>query len=461
MRCLNEGYLLKAELGCLRASVLHHTVILLLLTGSCRGQAQGAQPSLRIMTVVGEDVVLPCLLEPPLDAFSKSVEWARPDLEPRFVHVWHEGQDHLVNQNPSYRGRTSVSIDKLKQGDLSLLLSAVKLSDHGLYRCYFPQKSKESTVELIVGSVASPVIAEININSTSEVLQCNSTGWYPEPEVFWLDGEGNLLSAGPTETVRGPDDLYTVSSRVTVEKRHSNSFTCRVQQNHISQIRETEIKLSAVCFEFTSCFAHVAVIVVFVLLVILAAACVVWKWRQNQIKERKKQHEDQTEREQLITEKKRTEELEEKLQKKEKELKRKEEMLQEKEEMLKKTEYTRKKKDERLKRSEDFEQEVHNKLTEQSEELQKQSDKLKQQQEVMETNINNMEKEMQSVEKMAEGERFYKMKEITLTAKTQLNKRKQEDENLHLQTHTIQKKTHEMLNMITDRKKEEPEEESQ
>ncbi|GLD74783.1 uncharacterized protein AKAME5_002611500 [Lates japonicus] len=43
------------------------------------------------------------------------------------------------------------------------------------------------------------------------------------------------------ETVRGPDDLYTVSSRVTVEKRHSNSFTCRVQQNKTNQTTETEI----------------------------------------------------------------------------------------------------------------------------------------------------------------------------------------------------------------------------
>ena len=59
--------------------------------------------------------------------------------------------------------------------------------------------------------------------------------------MFWLDGEGNLLSAGPTETVRGPDDLYTVSSRVTVEKRHNNNFTCRVQQNNINQTRETHI----------------------------------------------------------------------------------------------------------------------------------------------------------------------------------------------------------------------------
>ncbi|XP_044198233.1 butyrophilin subfamily 2 member A2-like isoform X2 [Thunnus albacares] len=86
------------------------------------------------------------------------------------------------------------------------------------------------TLHPCTGSVSSPVI-NMTINSSVVVLQCESKGWYPEPEVFWLDGEGNLLSAEPTETVRGPDDLYTVSSRVTVEKRHNNNFTCRVQQN--------------------------------------------------------------------------------------------------------------------------------------------------------------------------------------------------------------------------------------
>ena len=59
-----------------------------------------------------------------------------------------------------------------------------------------------------------------------------------------MDGEGHVLSAGPTETVRGPDGLYTVSSRVTVEKRHRNNFTCRVQQKDINQIRETQIHVS-------------------------------------------------------------------------------------------------------------------------------------------------------------------------------------------------------------------------
>uniref|UniRef100_A0A671UVA2 Ig-like domain-containing protein n=1 Tax=Sparus aurata TaxID=8175 RepID=A0A671UVA2_SPAAU len=173
---LNDVLSLKAELSFFKTSVLQYTVILLLLTGSCGGQAQDAQPPLRMVTLVGEDVVLPCRLEPPLDAVSKSVEWARPDLEPRFVHVWHEGRDLLINQNPSYRGRTSVSIDKLKQGDLSLLLSAVKLSDNGLYRCYFPSKDKKTHVELVVGECSLHKICIMFLHNFSFLLPQITTG---------------------------------------------------------------------------------------------------------------------------------------------------------------------------------------------------------------------------------------------------------------------------------------------
>lgn len=69
------------------------------------------------VALVGDDSILPCHLDPAADAVSMILEWGRPDLKPRFVHVWHEGQDLLVNQNPSYRGRTSLSTDKLKHGD--------------------------------------------------------------------------------------------------------------------------------------------------------------------------------------------------------------------------------------------------------------------------------------------------------------------------------------------------------
>ncbi|XP_039456911.1 butyrophilin subfamily 1 member A1-like [Oreochromis aureus] len=195
-----------------------------------KAESQVVGPHQPVVAFVDDDVILPCHVEPAEDVTAEILEWTRSDLNPRFVHVWRSGQDLVNTRNPSYRGRTSLFINELKHGNISLKLSRVKLSDEGTYECSFPLMGKKSFVKLVVASDAatSPVISlsGIDKNRGGVVLQCESAGWYPEPELLWLDGEGNLLSAGPTETLRGPDDLYTVSSRVTVEKRHSNNITC-------------------------------------------------------------------------------------------------------------------------------------------------------------------------------------------------------------------------------------------
>ncbi|XP_039466411.1 butyrophilin-like protein 2 [Oreochromis aureus] len=223
----------------LRLSTFINAVLSLTLL-VCRGYSQEA-PTKQIVALLGDDVVLPCSLERPVDVSDLQLEWARTDLIPGFIYVWEKNKENVGMKQPSYVGRTSLSSDKLKHGDVSLTLSKVQLSDEGLYRCFIPQLGQRSYVHLIVGSASTPIIKVMSNDSSRVVLQCESAGWYPEPELLWLDGEGNLLSAGPTETLRGPDDLYTVSSRVTVEKRHSNNITCRVQQRNTNQSRETHI----------------------------------------------------------------------------------------------------------------------------------------------------------------------------------------------------------------------------
>ncbi|XP_028420690.1 butyrophilin subfamily 2 member A1-like [Perca flavescens] len=218
------------------------------------GQSQLIGPSQPIVATVGDDVILPCSLEPTEDVAAKTLEWTRSDLNSIFVLVWRGGQDFVQTKHPSFNGRTWLFPDELKHGNISLKLSKVKTSDAGTYKCYIPKLNTEYFVDLVVGAVSLPVMSLAGIDEATRgvVLQCESKGWCPEPEVLWLDGEGNLLSAGPTETVRGPDDLYTVSSRVTVEKSHSNSFTCRVQQKDTNQTRETEIHVPDDFFEIQS-----------------------------------------------------------------------------------------------------------------------------------------------------------------------------------------------------------------
>uniref|UniRef100_A0A668UPP1 Ig-like domain-containing protein n=1 Tax=Oreochromis aureus TaxID=47969 RepID=A0A668UPP1_OREAU len=266
-----------------------------------RAESQVVGPHQPVVALVDDDVILPCHVEPAEDVTAQILEWTRSDLNPRFVHVWRSGQDLVNTRNPSYRGRTSLFINELKNGNISLKLSRVKLSDGGTYECSVPLMKKKSFVKLVVASDAatSPVISlsGIDKNRGGVVLQCESAGWYPEPELLWLDGEGNLLSAGPTETLRGPDDLYTVSSRVTVEKRHSNNITCRVQQRNTNQSRETHIHVQEDFFEIPSSSSSVIIglavsLALCIILLILSSVVLLLRKRKHKNNRRPKDQTD-------------------------------------------------------------------------------------------------------------------------------------------------------------------------
>ncbi|XP_044039953.1 butyrophilin subfamily 2 member A2-like isoform X1 [Siniperca chuatsi] len=426
-------------------SVFQHIVVFLLLTHFCGGQSQEIRPPQPVMVMVGDDIVLPCRLEPARDAVSMTIEWGRPDLNPRFVYVWHDGQELLVDQNKAYKGRASLSMNKLKFGDLSLKLSKVNVSDNGTYRCYIPKLKKEYFVQLLVGAVSSPAISLVGIHEVSSgvILQCESAGWYPEPEVFWLDGEGKLVSAGSTETVRGPNDLYTVSSRVTVEKRHSNSFICRVQQQNINQTRETHIHVPDDFFMApSSCTASTAISVLFGFMFILTVVLFVWKLRQNK-SERKMRHKNENKeregersKEQLLTEsnlekiRKDKLRLNEELQKTEEEQK---DMMQ-----------------------------VIEALKGLTREMEKQKEKLTVQAEAAKRLAEENTKKLDSVEKEVsekEGDKtaikaqgYLKLREIITQTSWNLEERKTEHQQLQFNTDKLMKKTYDNINRITERK---------
>ncbi|XP_026019184.1 butyrophilin subfamily 3 member A2-like [Astatotilapia calliptera] len=304
--------------------VLHHVVVVLLfLTQTCGGQHQMIGPTQPVVAMIGDDIILPCHLEPAVDAVDLTVDWSRTDLKPRSVYVRREGVELLTEQNPLYTGRTSLSVNKLQCGDVSLKLSTVQLSDAGTYKCLVPKFNAETVVTLAVGSVSSPVIELTNVKNEM-VLECKSNGWYPEPQMLWVYSEGKPITVEPTKNVRGSDGLYAVSSKVTVEKGQSYSFTCKVQQKNISQIKETHIHVSGDLFMVQSNTAvHITINLAVCLISVGTAVILIWKCGQKKT-EISKQDEDENEPHQT--------EMEEKLQREREEKKRLEDELQNKEE---------------------------------------------------------------------------------------------------------------------------------
>ncbi|XP_055085208.1 selection and upkeep of intraepithelial T-cells protein 6-like [Periophthalmus magnuspinnatus] len=217
--------------------------VFLLQTHFCWSQNTLVVPSQPIIAPVGSDVTLPCQLDPVKDLRDMVVEWSRHNLTPRYIHIRRDGLDLLMDQNSLYLGRTSVSESRLQQGDMSLSLNQVRLSDRGTYRCYIPQIDTKAEVTLLVVSVAPPSMSLIKERSGSPVLRCESRGWYPEPELEWLDSEGTVLLR--TEAQRGAsEELFSVSSRLSVEQRLGNTFTCRVRQQESGQSREAQLSIT-------------------------------------------------------------------------------------------------------------------------------------------------------------------------------------------------------------------------
>ncbi|XP_036843021.1 butyrophilin subfamily 1 member A1 isoform X5 [Oncorhynchus mykiss] len=217
----------------------------------------GVQP---IVALVGDDVILPCTLRHTVSAVYQSVEWQRPDLKPKEVHLYRDEKDDLVLQNPVFRGRTSLFKEELENGNTSLKLTRVKLSDAGNYTCYIPLLDHQKTIIKLLVAVSRPVIIIERMEGDEVVLRCEAEGCYPEPVMEWCDAcERVLPAAGPTETSRDREGCYTVTSHVIVPNSDNNTFTCRVQQLEIKHMKERQVHVPDQMFPKTchSCWLTV------------------------------------------------------------------------------------------------------------------------------------------------------------------------------------------------------------
>uniref|UniRef100_A0A8C9VC58 Butyrophilin subfamily 1 member A1-like n=1 Tax=Scleropages formosus TaxID=113540 RepID=A0A8C9VC58_SCLFO len=234
-----------SECLCLILLLLQQTTVSTLERFEVLGPAQP------VVAVAGEDVVLPCYLKPNISAVDLRIEWFRVHTEDPLVHLYRDHEDRNENQLPSYRGRTLLFPEELKKGNTSLKLFEIKGSDNGRYKCFVQSDEwfEESSIYLNIQAVGThPVISNEGYKEGGISLVCESKGWYPQPQVLWMDSEGHNLTAGPTETERDSMDLFTVRQRVIVQETETNRFTCRVQQQQLNEIKETKSNIPGEMF---------------------------------------------------------------------------------------------------------------------------------------------------------------------------------------------------------------------
>lgn len=104
-----------------------------------------------VKAYVGEDVILPCHLEPPFNVSTLTVEWKR---NATYVHVYRSMKHNPNLQHSHFTNRTSLFCHEISMGNISLLLRNVSKEDEGNYTCHVPKlhsQVRKGNITLEVG----------------------------------------------------------------------------------------------------------------------------------------------------------------------------------------------------------------------------------------------------------------------------------------------------------------------
>uniref|UniRef100_A0A8C4GHD3 Ig-like domain-containing protein n=1 Tax=Dicentrarchus labrax TaxID=13489 RepID=A0A8C4GHD3_DICLA len=104
-----------------------------------------------VTVTVGDNVILPCHLEPPFNVTTLTVEWKR---DGEYVHVYRSTKDDPGLQDENFRGRTSLFHEEMIRGNISLKLTNVTELDAGSYTCNVPKlqsQVRRGFINLTVG----------------------------------------------------------------------------------------------------------------------------------------------------------------------------------------------------------------------------------------------------------------------------------------------------------------------
>ncbi|XP_075774248.1 butyrophilin subfamily 1 member A1-like isoform X3 [Pelodiscus sinensis] len=200
-------------------------------------------PDRPVTAVVGEEIVLPCHLAPRMSAENMAVTWFRSHLSP-FVHRYSDGKDQYEQQMPEYQRRTELLKDGLSQGNVTLKILHVRLSDEGRYSCFVQNGLffEEAVLELkVAASGSAPHVSVEDYQDGGIRVVCRTAGWYPEPQVTWRDLNGQAFPSASQTNTQEANGLYGAQTSAIIMENSNQNLSCLVRNTRLSQEKESTL----------------------------------------------------------------------------------------------------------------------------------------------------------------------------------------------------------------------------
>ncbi|XP_038161176.1 selection and upkeep of intraepithelial T-cells protein 5-like isoform X3 [Cyprinodon tularosa] len=206
-----------------------------------------------IVGYVNGTIILPCQTNRTDNLLT--VEWSK-DRGSIITLLFRHGHETIEEKNKAFLNRTSISVDGVKQGDISQTITELRLSDEGQYECRTRLGSQlqiEATLNLIVGAVSEPQLSFVPPGLT---LECRAEGWSPEPNITFLDASGNEMKAEPAHVALRPAGYFTVTRRLSLQT-DTDRVNCSIYQPLLNQRRNATVYVPGNCMKY--CYKEILI----------------------------------------------------------------------------------------------------------------------------------------------------------------------------------------------------------
>nr|XP_009930467.1 PREDICTED: butyrophilin subfamily 3 member A2-like [Opisthocomus hoazin] len=207
-------------------------------------------PDNPVIGVIGKGVILPCQLKVNIIPERLSVQWIFTGDSPKIDVTTYDGKNtyNPVREDYAYQGRTNFFQSEFKKGNLSLHLKNVVLSDKGKYTCsvFYENWYDEVVVDLHVAAKSdeSSVFLDGHVGQGIS-LTCKSQGWFPEPQIVWLNSTGQTRKEKvTTQAMKTSSGVFDVVSSMTLEPGSDKEVSCRVVNNLLNAMCESRVLIS-------------------------------------------------------------------------------------------------------------------------------------------------------------------------------------------------------------------------
>ncbi|XP_006875722.1 PREDICTED: butyrophilin subfamily 1 member A1-like [Chrysochloris asiatica] len=183
-----------------------------------------------IVAVLGGDITLPCSLSPTMNAENMELRWFRSNFS-EAVFIYENQQEQKEKQMSQYKGRTLLVRDFLTQGKAAVRINKVRISDDGLYTCFFKSGDFYEEAPLVVKVADMGSDPQVHIEGPEEDgirVVCMASGWFPKPLVQWKDPSREKFLAFSEVHAQDVEGLFSVEASLVVRDSSVRNVTCSI-----------------------------------------------------------------------------------------------------------------------------------------------------------------------------------------------------------------------------------------